>query len=71
MNSPILTVSQIEERAVTANPDAEAFKEQLWFYLCYNKKAVKSLAKELNVYPTLGNVNQGLLDYFFAHVGMN
>jgi hypothetical protein len=71
MNSPILTVSQIEERAITTDIKADEFKENLWFYLCYNKKAVKSLAKELNVYPTLGNVNQGLLDYFFAHVGMN
>lgn len=69
--TPILTITQIEEKAIIANPDAETFKEDLFIYLCYNKKAVKSLARELNVYPTIGNVNQAVNDYFFAHVGMN
>lgn len=60
-----LTLSQIEFRASASEATVSEFRDALWVFLSTNKAAVKALAKELNIYPTLGNVNQAVDNHFF------
>lgn len=65
-----MNLQQLEYRACHSDMTVDDFKDQLWQYLVHHKTSVRKFAKELNVYPTLGNVDLAIREYFFSHVNL-
>lgn len=66
-NKNYISLLEIEHKIMFGNLGKltlNDFSEQLWFYLSYYKLNVRKYARELNVYPSLGNVHAAMLEYF-------
>ena len=69
----MITYLIIEEDASRSNLSVEDYTLSIWIWLLKksNAKNMRSLARELNVYPKPSNVYSAILEQLFSGIAIN